>query len=34
MNELEKRFVEQSDDPGFYTWLIEEMGGKVHEKEN
>lgn len=29
MNKKEKKFVEQSDDPVFYTWLIEEMGGKV-----
>jgi hypothetical protein len=29
MNDSEKRFVEESDDPGFYSWLINDMGAVI-----
>lgn len=31
LNKKELEFVNNSDDPGFYSWLITDMGGKVKE---
>jgi hypothetical protein len=29
LNKKEIEFIKNSDDPGFYSWLITDMGGKV-----